>query len=198
MPAFALRISRAGSVTHASCTLIAKHGAGEQVVLYFVTAARLFATAERDRGAPIASVVIDPHIRRLLVRPDDVIVPTGMPIDVALLRVTLEHSDLEPARLAFDPPAAAALFTIHGIADGGGRLVVPQRVRIVSTASIAGDVAVQWRSCVGAPAGVNGRMFGVVTDCDTGRGPTVSLLGSAREFLARHVRALTTTTRPSR
>jgi hypothetical protein len=193
MPALALRISRAGSVTHASCTLIARQAAGENVVLYFVTAARLFATGSGG-GAPIASVVIDPGGRRLLVRPDDVILPTGMPIDVALLRVTVEQSDLEPAALAFDPPPVAAPFTIHVVAGDGGSLAVPQRVRMVSPGTIGGDVTIPWSACLGAPAGTDGRTFGVVTDCDGADRPTISLVGTAREFLGRHIRDLRAST----
>ena len=53
---------------------------------------------------------------------------------------------------------------------------------------VIGDrVASELAGCAGAPAAVDDRVFGIVTDCAVGRTPTVAVLTLARTFIARYV-----------
>jgi hypothetical protein len=188
-----LHITRAAATTVASCTLIARDDRTGAANLYFVTAAHLFVASAGDRAEPISSVVIDTAGRHMAVRPDDVVLPTGTLVDLALLRATVAASDLTPQPLAFTPPAAGEPFTINGIADGDGRVDVPQRVRFASTLFAVGDRDVSHLAgCIGAAASATAGTFGIVTACEPRKAPSVTLLGPARGFLERHIRTMRT------
>ena len=113
-----LHITRAGETTVASCTLIARDEAAGAVNLYFVTAARMF-VSDNERIPPVGAVIVDGAGRHLVIGPDDVIVPAGTLVDLALLRATVAASDLSPQALAFESPAPYDAFTISGVAADG-------------------------------------------------------------------------------
>jgi len=188
-----VHITRADATTAASCTLIARDDQPGAVNLYFVTAAHLFVPRADERAGPVASVAIDAAGRHMAVRPDDVILPTGTLVDLALLRTTVLSSDLMPQPLAFTPPTGGEPFTINATATDGGRIDVPQHVRFTSTLFAIGDRDVSHLTgCIGAAASTAAGTFGIVTTCEPRKAPVVTLLGPARAFLERHVRAMRT------
>jgi hypothetical protein len=182
-----LHVTRAGATTVASCTLVARDDGVGAVTLYFVTAARLVASS----GAPVTAIdkiIVDAATRHLVIAPDNVIVPAGTLLDLALLRATLSASDLTPPPLAFDPPAPADAFTISGVAGDGSPMDVAQLVRFRSTLLAVGDRDVSHLAgCVGAAASVPAGTFGIVTTCEPRKAPVITLLGPARGFLERHI-----------
>jgi hypothetical protein len=191
---FSLHITRAGETTVASCSLVARDDVAGAVNLYFVTAARLF-VSDNERITPVGAVVIDAAARHLVIGPDDVIVPTGTLLDLALLRATVPASELTPQPLAFESPAPDDPFTISGVAGDGNPIAVAQRVRFRSTLLVIGDRDVsQVAGCVGAAATVPAGTFGVVTTCEPRKPPVVTLLAPAQGFLQRHIRALRSVT----
>jgi hypothetical protein len=188
-----VHITRGDTTTTASCTLIARDDQPGAVNLYFITAAHLFVPRADERSGPVASVAIDETGRHMAVHPDDVILPTGTLVDLALLRTTVLRSDLVPQPLAFISPAAGEPFTVTGTAADGGRIEVPQHVRFASTLFAIGDRDVSHVSgCIGAAASTAAGTFGIVTTCEPRKAPLVTLLGPARAFLERHVRAMRT------
>ena len=191
--ALPLEITRSADTTAASCTLIARDDQPGVVNLYFITAARLFVAPADDRAQPVSSVVIDAPRRHLVVGPDDVTLPTGTLLDLALLRVTVATSDLVPLTLAFTPPVPGQPFTISGVATNGATVDIVEHVRFTSTLFAVGDRdASRLVGCIGSAAVGPAGTFGIVTSCEPLKAPIVTLIGAARGFLERHVRSMRT------
>jgi len=162
---FPLAIVRAHSVTHAWCSLIARRDSPDVTVLYFASAAQLFAPMNGD--AAISSVTIERVEGGIAISPDNVILPTGLAVDISLLRAVVASERAQPLAVSFDPLPPGASLTI-----------VPASVSD-RLSPVAG--------CVGAAAIAGGRSFGVVTGCPLGAPPIVSPYAAARIFLDRHI-----------
>lgn len=185
-----LHITRAGATTVAACTLIHREDRDDGVRLYFVTAGQLFRTADGERLAQETSIIVGVGIETLIVAGADVVLPPATVVDVALLPVNVAHTDLVPAPIGFEPPAPGAGFLISGLA-AGRPTALPQRARFVTTVFLVGDRDVSgFEGCLGSAATAATRAFGVVTSCEPGRTPIVTLFRAARAFLERNIPAL--------
>ena len=84
-----------------------------------------------------------------------------------------------------------APFFVVGYTVAGERIVVPQRVLKISARTAAGDLGMDWAvGCVGAPAFNERGVFGIVTECEAGHLPTITLLSGARGLLRRLIPGL--------
>jgi len=173
---------------HGVCTLVHRAPRDRAVVLSFLTAASLFL---RDDGshAYLHSIVIDPTGDRLDATSDDVSLPAGRAVDVAIVRAAAKTSTLAPIAIHFTPPSVGAAFAIEGPPGAVDRLV--EHVRFASALQLVGDRdASELDACTGAPAIDVDGVFGIVCDCRPQRAPIVSLLPLARAFLAEHLPGL--------
>jgi hypothetical protein len=185
-----LQITRAGTTTAAACTLIHREDRNGGIRLYFVTAGNLFRTAEGERLAQETSIIVGFGMDTLAVDPADVVLPAAPVVNVALLPVNVAHTDLVPGPIGFEPPAPEAGFLISGLA-AGRPADVQQRTRFVSTVLLVGDRDVSgFEGCLGSAATAATRTFGVVTSCEPGRTPIITLFRAARSFLQRNIPAL--------
>ena len=185
-----LHITRGGTTTAAACTLIHREDRDDGIRLYFVTAGPLFRTADGERLAPETSIIVGFGTEPLVVAPADVVLPAAPVVEVALLKVNVAHTDLVPGPIGFEPPTPGAGFLISGRA-AGRPAGVPQRTRFVSTVFLVGDRDVSgFEGCLGSAATAATGAFGVVTSCEPGRTPIVTLFRAARAFLERNIPAL--------
>jgi len=186
-----LTITRTSGTTTATCTLIHRDDQPERVVLYFITAGSLFRTAEGERLPIAASVVVGRGSQPIPISAQDILLPIGNLVDVALLRATVPHADLQPEPLTWEPPAASDTFVVSGIDRIGTTAEIRQRVRFASTMLVVGDRdASALDGCVGAPGSTTAGVFGVVTSCGAGRTPLVTLLRQAKPFISYYIPAL--------
>jgi hypothetical protein len=188
-----LQIVYEGGVVDGSCALVYMDSRVEDVMLYFVTSARLFKTPD---GQPLPDarairVTLDGG-NQVTVGRQDVFLPIGNLVDVAVLRAEAPYAAVLPGTMSFDaPPPAGSDFLIAGYDDGGALATVAEHVRFLSTRLVVGDRDVSGLAgCLGAPAISADGIFGVVSECDAGRAPVVTLLALASPFLARHVPGL--------
>jgi hypothetical protein len=69
--------------------------------------------------------------------------------------------------------------------------MIPQRARLVSTRLMVGDLDTSMLDgCLGAPAFVDAGVVGVVSSCEPGRTPIITLLSAAYPLLARSIPGL--------
>jgi hypothetical protein len=107
-------------------------------------------------------------------------------LDIAVLRIVVETSTLMPAGITLDPPRQGGSFVVVGHGSAGSQIAVPQRLERVSDRSAVGDLEMpSTAECVGAPAFSEKGVFGIVTRCETGKPPTITLLSGARGLLRR-------------
>jgi len=185
-----LHITRAGTTTAATCTLIHREDRDDGVRLSFVTAGHLFRTPDGERLAQETSIIVGFGKETLVVARADVVLPAALVVDVALLQVNVAHTDLVPGPIGFEPPAPGAGFLISVLA-AGRPTDVPQRTRFVTTVLLVGDRDVSgFEGCLGSAATATTGAFGVVTSCEPGRTPIVTLFRAARAFLERNIPAL--------
>jgi hypothetical protein len=183
-----LTVTRASGTTRATCTLIHRDDRPEGIVLYFVTAGRVFKTADGERLPQADSIVVGRNTDALAIRPQDVLVPIGNVVDVALLRATVPHTDLAPEPVTWDPPPVDGALLVSGFDRSGSATGIPQRVRFASTTLIVGDHdASTLDGCIGAPAAAGGGTFGMVTSCEPGKAPLMTILRAARPFIGHHI-----------
>jgi hypothetical protein len=180
-------VSDAGE-RHGACVLVHRTNHDRDVTLYFLTAAGLFTRADGTH-AHVRSIAIDGSAAPIDVAPEDVTLPEGNAVDVAIVRAATRASALVPEPIDFRPPAAGDAFSIVGPQGPVDRIL--EHARFVSTRLLVGDRdASELEACVGAPAVAAGGIFGIVSDCRAQRVPLVSLLPLARSFLAAHVPGL--------
>jgi len=177
-----------GRSVDGTCALIRREDGERQTVLHFLTSAKLF----RDRDAEPSRVhtvqLIFDDGQALEVKREEVILPMGTLVDVALLRATVESTALLSRPVLYDAPLLGEVFMIAGHDRNGERATVIEHVRFLSTLLATGDRdASSLAACVGAPAIGADSIFGVVTECAAGRAPTIALLSTARTFIERHV-----------
>lgn len=107
-------------------------------------------------------------------------------LNIAVIRVMIEKSELVPAAVTLDPPNEGELFFVVAYNTAGAPIVVAQRARNVSARSALGDLEMPSAAgCVGAPAFTEKGMFGIVSECRTGQPPLITLLSAASGLLRR-------------
>jgi hypothetical protein len=175
-----------------TCALVHAEPQDGVVVLYFVTSARLFKTAQGEPLRPARAIRVTLADGRVVnIQHDGVFLPAGNLVDVAVLRASAPPPAGTPASLAFDAPEPDDDFVIAGSDRDGAELTVSERVRFVSTRLVVGDRdASALVGCLGAPAISADGIYGVVSECDANRAPVVTLLSAAYAFIARHVPGL--------
>jgi hypothetical protein len=90
--------------------------------------------------------------------------------------------------MVFEPPSPGQVFVVSGFSTHGTGLAVPQRVHFAATSLIVGDRdASHLAGCSGAPATVEGGAFGIVSDCQQGRGPSIVPLSVVQHFILRNL-----------
>jgi hypothetical protein len=161
----------------------------DAAILYFLTSARPFKESAADLRAGTRRIRLIRHGEvPIEVAPTDVTLPVGNMLDVAVIRVVGSRGSVAPMPLVFEPPSPGQLFVVSGFSKQETALAVPQRVHFAATSLIVGDRdASTLAGCSGAPATVEGGAFGIVTDCQQGRGPSIVPLSVARSFILRHV-----------
>ena len=125
--------------------------------------------------------------------PTDIILPTDNETDVAVIRVRAAPGTLAPLAPVFELPQPSRVFIVAGFGAGGSRLSVPERVRYDSSTALVveGDRdAGRLVGCAGAPAIVEAGVFGLVSTCPSGAGPSLALLSAARRFISENVPGL--------
>jgi hypothetical protein len=185
-----LHITRAGTTTTATCTLIHREDRNGEIRLYFVTAGHLFRSGDGERLAQETSITVGFAPDTLAVDRTDVVLPAAAVVDMALLPVNVAQTDLVPGPIGFEPPAPGAEFLLSGFA-AGRPTDVPQRARFVSTVFLVGDRDVSGLDgCLGSAASAASSAFGVVAACEPGKTPIVILFRPARAFLERNIPGL--------
>jgi hypothetical protein len=183
-----LQIVRPGRTVEGTCFLIASQRRGHEVVLSFLTSARLFrATGGRGCDGRQLRLVADGGIQIETTRTTVLLPPEQAP-DVAIVRVTLPYTDFVPFPVASACPEVARAFVAFGHRENGAPVTLKARVRRRSPWFIVGDRTIpDSDALVGAPALVGGAVFGLVSDCGPDRCPTITALTTAYSFIARHV-----------
>lgn len=173
-----LRIQNEQRVALGSAVLVHREDGPEGVVLYFVTSERL---VDRTPAGPGASEGEEEGA----ISSDDV-TP-----DLAVLRLRTEKSALVPADMVMDRPAEGASFFIVTHTAAGQRVVLVQQIRKIFTSSATGSAGVPWTlGCVGAAAFTVKGVFGIVSDCQSGKPPRITLLDTRRALLRRLIPGL--------
>lgn len=122
------------------------------------------------------------------VTPDGLSLTAGTSVDIAILRAVVQETSLTPAPLAFHEPAAGSMFAVSGWNATEAPVAVTQRVTRRSTLLLIGDGELSsLKGCVGAPAIAEDGVFGIVTQCEAGRPPVVTLLGAVQHWIEAHV-----------
>jgi hypothetical protein len=185
-----VQITRAGTTTVGACTLIHREHRDGGIRLYFVTAGGLFRTADGGRLAPETAIAVGFGAETFLVDSTDVLLSATPVVNVALLWVNVGQTELVPGPMAFEPPSPGAGFLVSGLAQDRPA-DVPQRTRFVSTVLLVGDRDVSgFDGCLGSAASTGSSTFGVVTACEPGKTPIITLFRAARAFLERYIPAL--------
>ncbi len=172
-----LRLEIDHTETIASAVLVHREDGPQETVLYFLTS---------------DSLLRDPSVRPTLLIPDTEGESWGGTPgpDIAVLRILTANSSLVPARVTLDRPQLGEWFFIVSHDAAGARVVVHQRIGMVSERAAAGDTELQTATCVGAPAFSEKGVFGIVTQCEPNRPPIVTLLSAATDLLRRLIPAL--------
>lgn len=181
-----VRIVRDGGPVEATAVLVRRQPDDEHVVLHFVTAAHPFKNVI-GRPSPYESLSVEVQGTNLEVRPQDLVLPSGV-IDIAILRVTVSSSAVAPPPLTLEIPAPGAPFFLAGFGAAGNPVKLEQHVRRVATLAVAGDRSVTGMTgCAGAPALFEQRVFGIVSTCGSDTPPVVVPFAAIADWLKRHV-----------
>ena len=185
--------------TDGTCVLIHREDRGAQSVLYFLTSSRLLREPDDERllRQPNVRLQLD-NGRTLDVRRDDIFIPAGAVVDIAVLRTATASTGIAPRVLNYEPPSIGELFHISGHDRNGAEVAIAEHVRFRSTLLAVGDHDTSALvGCVGAPAISQRGVFGVVTECDAGRPPVIALISVARSFIDRHLPRTANPTAPT-
>jgi len=175
-----------------TCALVYAESRVQDVVLYFITSARLFKTPDGETlpSARAMRVTLEGG-SEVTVRRQDVFLPMGNLVDLAVLRAEAPADTYLPRIMTFDPPPAGSDFSIAGYDRSGALATIAEHVRFTSTRIVVGDrAAAGLVGCVGAPAISEDGIFGVVSECDADRAPVITLLAVAYPLIDRHVPGL--------
>jgi hypothetical protein len=160
---------------------------GDTAILYYLASARPFKDSAADLRAGTRRIrLIRPGEIPIDIAAAEVTLPIGNMLDVAIIRVAGSRTSVTPMPMVFDPPSPGQAFVISGFSTHDTGLAVPQRVHFAATSLIVGDRdASTLAGCSGAPATVDGGAFGMVTDCQPGRGPSIVPLSVVQPFIRR-------------
>jgi hypothetical protein len=187
-----LRIEVSGdeATVEGTCFLVQKERRDHDVVLYFVSAGHLF-----DAGALGESRIALLHIRidadssnAIDTVGSDVVFPAaaGLGLDLAVVRVVVPDSDLEPVPISLDSPGVGDAFVIAGAhLDPAG--VLTGRVRSRTARLVVADRSMPDDRAAGAPALLPSGVFGVISDTSPDGIAVITLLSAARTFLTRAI-----------
>jgi hypothetical protein len=187
-----LRIVHDGGTVDGTCVLVYADSRVQDVMLYFITSARLFKTPQGEPLPPARAIriIVDDGIE-VEVRREDVFLPIGNLVDVAVIRAEAPFATFTPGMMTFDAPAPGSDFLIAGFSRGGAPTTLAGRARFVSSRFVVGDRdASGLAGCVGAPAVSDEGIYGVVGECDPNRAPVITLLSTAYSLITRHVPGL--------
>jgi hypothetical protein len=155
-----------------TAVLVHRQPHGSEMILYFVTTARLLPAAPRR-----------PNLQLTASRPD---AP-----DLAVIRVLSATSRLTPAAVDLAPVLGGDPIEIVGFDRAGALTTVAQRVVAASPESLTADRPLtELTGCLGAPAFSTRGVVGVVSACEQDQLPVVTRLSGALEFLRAHVPGL--------
>jgi hypothetical protein len=174
-----------------TCFVVHQEARGDHTLVTLLTSARLF-----DRDAmPRARIFLD-ATHFVEVEHAAVATPYANMRDVAVLKATITGAALEPLPLVFDQAKVGTLFVISGRGIDGQPALVAEHVRFAATRAVIGDRTTgALAGCLGAPAIVERGVFGIVSECQSDRGPEITPLAVSEGFLARSVPGITA--RPS-
>jgi hypothetical protein len=184
-----LQIVHASGILDGTCVLVSVEPREHDVMLHFITSARLFKTAEGQPLPPARAirVTLDDG-SEVAVQREDVFLPVGNLVDVAVLRAAAPNATFVSEAMTFSVPPPERDFLIAGYDRDGAPATVAEHVRFVSPRLVVGDRdASGLAGCVGAPAISADGFYGVVSECDVDRVPIVTPLSIAYSFIARHV-----------
>lgn len=186
-----MQVTGRGGLSEGTCFLVHTEQHERGVVYYFLTAAHLLdpdALGEQRAFSLRIQIVTDSGV--IETSGADALFPAGTEqgLDLAVIRAASADGALMPVQLA-GPPDPAQTFVVRGSAQNGRpSSTFAERVRFRSTRLIVGDRTVgDARDMAGAPAMVEGGVFGVVSDCGSNRVPVITLLSAASGFLSRAI-----------
>jgi hypothetical protein len=182
-----IRVSTDAGDVRGTAVVVARQDRGGVVVLDLLTSADPFQTGVG--GCEVRPVWVQLADGGLIaVEPDDVRLPRGTVIDIALLRISVPAARVTPEPIDFRTPAIGEVFLVAGFDARGEPKSVAQHVRFESTLLIVGDRDLATLDgCVGAPAISPAGVLGIVRACAAGRAPTISLLAPAKAFIEREL-----------
>ncbi len=158
-----LELPKQSAYAHGTAVLVDRQRHATGLTLYYLTSSQLF--------APVGSRVVDED--------SDASVRTGV------LRIVDDSNEGVALPMSFESPTVGASFTIAGVDSTDHVVALPQRASRVSPTTAIGDRSLpDIVGCIGAPAMIEGRVFGLVTACDVDQPPTVELLAAAQRFLS--------------
>ena len=194
-----VRVMRDANETRGTAVVVHREDNSNAVILYFLTSSRLFRNPDGEPLSPVSSVRLLDGERSFNVSPDDVWIPGGNIVGGAILRVATERSHLVARSIVYDAPSPIDVFLVSGFDQNGAQAAVAEHIRFESTLFAVGDRdASGLLGCVGAPAMLQGGVFGIVSECEANRSPVISLLSMCRSFIEKHVPPRMTTTAPPR
>lgn len=184
-----MQIEYEGRTIDGTCALVHAGAPDGNVVLHFITSARLFKTSQGEPLAPARAIRVTLEDGSEVTVPRErVFLPLGNLVDVAVLRATAPAAAFVPGAMSFEAPPAGSDFLIAGYDRNGAQTTIAEHARFVSTRLVVGDRdASAIAGCVGAPAISTDGIYGVVSECDVNRAPVVTLLSMAYRLIARHV-----------
>ena len=182
---FRLEVLNESGIREGTGVVIHREPRGKQTFVVVVTSARLFERETGRRARLFADadgnlpVDIDPQV---------ITTPYANARDLAVLKATVRNGSISALPVSFDIVPAGTSFVISGLTANGRGMLLAQQVRFCATRMVLGNAATAGLSgCQGAPAIVDGRVFGVVSECGRDRVPEITPLSVSRNFLLRTV-----------
>ncbi len=182
-----LTLVRDSGTTTANCVLVRRDGGPPATTLYFVTPAHLFKDARRQPLPAALSMKVDLDGIRIEVEPDDLSLPVGDAIDIAVFKATTPLRTPAAFPLTAITPIVGERFVIAGVDAAGMPVRSEQHVTRRATLVAVGDRELTHRACEGAPATLEGHAFGFVVKCERGAAPSVLPLSGVVQWIGRHV-----------
>jgi hypothetical protein len=182
-----IQVTGSGGATEGTCFLIHQERHEQDVVHYFLTSAHLLnpeAVGERRSVSLRLRLIVD-QSSVIDTSGSRVRFPGGADegLDVAIVMAVSTNTHLIPIPVSLESPGPDEAFSVRG--HQGARLtVLTERVRFRSTRLVLGDrTLADMSGLLGAPAILDGTVFGLVSECSSTRVPTITLLSAARHFL---------------
>jgi hypothetical protein len=191
-PSARLQVIYPSATLDGTCALVWTESNGAETLHYFVTSLQFFRDPQGNPYTPqaVVRIVLDDG-RTFDVPRQGVILPMGNLVDLAILRVATPTTITIPNSVVLDPLSADTAFAIAGHDNDGAAADIPQHARQVSTRLMVGDRdASLLQGCLGAPAVVDSGVVGIVSRCEPGHAPIITLLSAAYPFLARGIPGL--------